>query len=87
VVIRGKCAKGKSGLLFLKMFFYDCLKEFFGDHIIEASVEVVEVKGGVAVFSSEHSGDCDVLEFIIEDCPLVTKSDHIFDTFFTLLLE
>jgi len=85
--MRGKCAKGEGGLLFLKTFFYNCLKEFFGDHIVEVSVEVVEVKGGVAVFSSEHSGDYDVLEFIVEDGPLVAKSDHIFDTFFTLLLE
>jgi len=85
--VRGECSEGEGGLLLLKTFFNDCLKEFFGDHIVEASVEVIEVEGGVTVFSSKHSGDCDVLEFVIEDGPLVAKSDHVFDTFFTLLLE
>jgi len=85
--MRGKCSEGESSLLLLKTFFNDCLEEFFGDHVIEASVEVVEVEGGIAVFSSEHSGDCDVLEPIIEDGPLVAEPDHILDAFLTLLLE
>jgi len=50
-------------------------------------VEVVEVEGGSAVFLSEDSGDGDVFEFVIEVGPFVIESDHILDTFFTLLLE
>jgi len=85
--VRGECSKGEGGLLLLKTFFDNYLEEFFGDHIVEASVEMVEVEGGIAVFSSEHPGDCNVLEPIVEDGPLVAESDHILDTFFTLLLE
>jgi len=58
-----------------------------GNHIIEAAIEVVKVEGGVAIFLSEHLGNCGVLEPSAEDSPLVTESDHIFDTFLTLLLE
>jgi len=50
-------------------------------------VEVVKIEGGGTVFLSEDSGDGDVLEFVIEVGPFVIESDHIFDTFFTLLLE
>ena len=50
-------------------------------------MEVVEVEGGSAVFLSEDSGDGDVFEFVIEVGPFVIESDHVFDTFFTLLLE
>jgi len=50
-------------------------------------VEVVKVKGGIAVFLSEHSGNRSVLELIIEEGPLIAKSDHIFDTLLTFLLE
>jgi len=85
--MRGKCAKWEGGLLLLKTFFDDCLKEFLGDYVVKALVEVVKVEGGIAIFSSEHSGNSDVLEFIVEYGPLVAKSDHVFDTFFTLPLE
>ena len=50
-------------------------------------MEVVEIEGGGAVFLSEDSGDGDVLESVIEVDPFVIKSDHVFDAFFTLLLE
>jgi len=50
-------------------------------------VEVVEIEGGSAVFLSEDSGDGDVLEFVIKVDPSVIESDHVFDAFFTLLLE
>ena len=50
-------------------------------------MEVVEVKGGVAVLLSEYFSDSDVLESVIEGDPFVVKSDHGFNTFFTLLLE
>jgi len=50
-------------------------------------MKVVDVKGGVAVFLSEHSGNCNVLEFVIEEGPFVTESDHSFNAFLTFLLE
>jgi len=50
-------------------------------------VEVVEVKGGSAIFLSEDSGNGDVFESVIEVGPFVIESDHVFDTFLTLLLE
>ena len=50
-------------------------------------MEVVEIEGGGAVFLSEDSGNGDVLESVIEVDPFVIKSDHVFDAFFTLLLE
>jgi len=50
-------------------------------------MEVVKVEGGIAVFLSEHLGDIDILEFIVEEGPFVVESDHSFNTFFTLLLE
>jgi len=50
-------------------------------------VEVVEVEGSGAVFLSEDSGDGDVLKSVIEVGPFVIESDHVFDAFFTLLLE
>jgi len=50
-------------------------------------VEVVEVEGGVAILLSEHSGNRGILESVVEEGPLVTKSDHILDAFLTLLLE
>jgi len=50
-------------------------------------VEVVEVEGGSTIFLSEDSGDGDVFESVIEVGPFVIESDHVFDTFFTLLLE
>ena len=50
-------------------------------------MEVVEIEGGSAVFLSEDSSDSDVLESAVEVGPFVIESDHIFDTFFTLLLE
>ena len=50
-------------------------------------MEVVKVEGGIAVFLSEHLGDIDILEFIVEEGPFVVESDHGFNTFFTLLLE
>jgi len=87
MVVRGECAKGEGGLLLLKTFFNDYLEEFFGNHVVELLVEMVQVEGGIAVFSSEHSGDCDVLEPFIEDGPLVAESDHVFDAFLTFLLE
>ena len=48
---------------------------------------MVEVEGSIAVFSSEHSGDCGVLELSTEDGPLVTESDHILDILFLFILE
>jgi len=48
---------------------------------------MVKIEGGGTVFLSEGSGDGDVLEFVIEVGPFVVKSDHVFDTFLTLLLE
>jgi len=50
-------------------------------------VEVVKVEGGIAVFLSEHLGDIDVPEFIVEGGPFVIESDHGFNAFLTLLLE
>jgi len=50
-------------------------------------MEVVEVEGGIAVFLSEYFGDIDGFEFISKKGPLVAKSDHVFDTFLTFLLE
>jgi len=50
-------------------------------------VEVVEIEGGGAVFPSEDFGDSDVLESFVEVGPFVVESDHVFDTFLTLLLE
>ena len=50
-------------------------------------MEVVEVEGGSAIFLSEDSGDGDVFESVIEVGPFVIESDHVFDTFLTLLLE
>ena len=50
-------------------------------------MEVVKIKGGGTVFLSEDPGDGDVLESIIEIGPFVIESDHVFDAFFTLLLE
>jgi len=50
-------------------------------------VEVVKIEGGSTVFLSEDSGDGDVLEFVIEVGPFVIESDHVLDTFLTLLLE
>jgi len=78
--------KGRVGLLLLKTFFNNCLKEFFGNHVIETSMEIIEVQGGIAVLPSKHSGNCGILELSIEDSPLVAKSDHILDTLFMFLL-
>jgi len=50
-------------------------------------VEVIEVEGSVAVFLSEHFGNCGVLEPSTIDGPLITELDHLLDTFFTFLLE
>ena len=50
-------------------------------------MEVVEIEGGSAIFLPEDSGNGDVFEFIIEVGPFVVESDHVFDTFSTLLLE
>ena len=50
-------------------------------------MEVVEIEGGSAVFLPEDSSDSDVLESIIEVGPFVIELDHVFDAFFTLLLE
>jgi len=50
-------------------------------------VEVVEIEGSSAVCLSEDPGNGDVLEFTIEVGPFVVESDHVFDAFFTLLLE
>jgi len=50
-------------------------------------VEMVKIEGGGTVFLSEDSGNGDVLEFVIEVDPFIIESDHVFDTFFTLLLE
>jgi len=50
-------------------------------------VEVVEVEGGIAVLLSEHSSNGSILEPIVKEGPLVAESDHVLNTFFTLLLE
>ena len=50
-------------------------------------MEVVEIKGGVAVLLSEHFGDSISFEFVTEEGPLVTEPGHDLDTFLTLLLE
>jgi len=50
-------------------------------------VEMVKIEGGGTVFLPEGSGNGDVLESVIEVGPFVVKSDHVFDTFLTLLLE
>jgi len=50
-------------------------------------VEMVEIEGGSTVFLSEDSCNSSVLESVIEVGPFVIESDHIFDTFFMLLLE
>jgi len=68
-------------------FFCDDYKDFFGNQVVELSVEMVKIKGGGTIFLSENSGDGDVLESVIEVGPFVIESNHIFDTFLTLLLE
>jgi len=50
-------------------------------------VEMVEVEGGSAVFLSEDPGDGDVFESVVEVGPFIIELDHVFDTFFTFLLE
>jgi len=50
-------------------------------------MEMIKVEGGIAVFLSEHSGDGCVLEFIVEEDPLVVESDHSFDTFLRFFLS
>jgi len=50
-------------------------------------MEMVKIEGGGTVFLSEDSGDGDVFESVIEVGPFVIESDHVFDAFFTLLLE
>jgi len=49
-------------------------------------MEVIEVEGGITIFLSEHLGNSDILEFGIENSPFVTKSGHVLDIFFMLLL-
>jgi len=48
---------------------------------------MVKIEGGGTVFLSEDSGDGDILESVIEVGPFVIESDHVFNAFFTLLLE
>ena len=50
-------------------------------------MEMVKIEGGGTIFLSEDSGDGDILESVIEVGPFVIESDHVFDAFFTLLLE
>jgi len=50
-------------------------------------MEVIEVKGGVAILLPEHFCDSSVLELGTVDDPLVTKPSHILNAFLTLLLE
>jgi len=50
-------------------------------------MEVIEVEGGVAVLLSKQFGNSCIFEFVVEEGPLVAKSDHDFDAFLTLLLE
>ena len=50
-------------------------------------MEVVKVKGSIAVLLSENSSNRSVLESVIKEGPLVAKLDHVFDTFLMLLLE
>ena len=50
-------------------------------------MEMVKVEGGVAILLSEHLGDGNVFEFVVEEGPFVIKSDHGFNTFFTFPLE
>ena len=76
--MQGKCAKGKGGLL---------LEEFLSNPVVEVAMEVIEVKGGIAVLLSEHFGNGDILEFGIEYGPFITESGHVLDTFFMFLLE
>jgi len=83
----GECAEWEDGSSFGISFFDDLQKEFLSDRIVESLVEVIEVEGGVTVFLSECSGDGKVCKFVGKKGPLVAKSDHVFDTFLTLLLE
>ena len=87
VIVRGKGAKGEGSSLLEVLFFCDCKENFFGNCIVKLTVEMIEVKGGIAVFLSEHSGDGNIFEFVVEEGPFVVESDHSFDTFFMLLLE
>jgi len=48
---------------------------------------MVKVESGIAVLLSEHSCNGHVLESVFEEGPLIVKSDHSFNAFFTLLLE
>jgi len=50
-------------------------------------MEMVKVEGGIAILLSEHLGDSNVLEFVVEGGPFIVESDHGFNAFFTLLLE
>ena len=38
-------------------FFRDGYEDFFCNHVVESSVEVIEVEGGIAIFLSEHPSD------------------------------
>ena len=50
-------------------------------------MKVIKVKGGIAVFLSERSGNGDIFELVGEEVPFVVKSNHDFNTFFTLRFE
>jgi len=85
--MRGECAEGEGDSVFGVSFFDDLQEEFPCDRVVESSMEVIEVEGGIAIFLPEYSGDGGSCEFISEKGPLVAKSDHVFDTFLTLLFE
>jgi len=73
--------------LFEISFFCNGQEDFFCDHVVELSMEMIKVESGVAVFLPKYFGDIDGFEFVSEEGPFVTESDHVLDTFFTLLLE
>jgi len=75
--MRGECAKREGDLL---------LKEFLGNHIIEMVMKMIEIEGSIAVLLPEHFGNIGVLEFSIEEGPVVAKSGHVSNTFLSFFL-
>jgi len=57
VVVGRECAEGEGDSLLQVLLFGNGQEVFFRNRIVESSVEMVEVEGGIAVFLSEHFGN------------------------------
>jgi len=57
VVVGRECAEGESDSLLQVLLFGNGQEVFFCNRIVESSVEMVEVEGGIAVFLSERFGN------------------------------